>query len=54
MRWLLLLFGSLALGSCLGPRECRDVSDCLPNSFCERTLGNELGVCRQEGDGGRR
>ncbi|MDX2010916.1 MAG: hypothetical protein SFW67_12025 [Myxococcaceae bacterium] len=54
MRRRLLVIGSAWwLSACLGPRECRSTADCLPNSFCEKPPTAELGVCRQEGDGGR-
>jgi hypothetical protein len=52
MRWVVLLLTGWLAG-CLGPRECRSADDCLPNSFCERAPSAEVGVCRQEGDGGR-
>ncbi|MCU0697953.1 MAG: hypothetical protein MUC96_15635 [Myxococcaceae bacterium] len=54
MRRLLLLTAATCwFSACLGPRECRSAADCLPNSMCEKAPTAELGVCRQEGDGGR-
>lgn len=50
MRWVLLL---PLLTGCLEPRVCRVDADCPFASLCEVRVGEDGGVCRQEGDAGQ-